>query len=97
MYIYNLNGENEDLDYLKLTHWKPRTLQAPLMWWNVWRDKYGAIKAAKFNDCEMALLNHRKGIIARIYGHHWHGHGEGTFHTEEDAERIRGEVDNAKD
>ena len=39
LYIYNLNGEHVDLDYLILTHWKPRTLQSPRMCWNVGLDK----------------------------------------------------------
>ena len=95
LYICDLDGVSDDGMSMDITHWKPRTLQAPFKWWNVWREdngKYTACSYATLAEADCISLENKP--TARVYGAHWHGAEEGTFHTEEDAERIRAEADN---
>jgi len=65
-----------------LTHWKPRTLEAPKRWWNLFRDRHGEIDAYE-NETFSESVRAAEDPIARIYAEHWHGCEEGRFDTPE--------------
>lgn len=81
-FVYNLNGGHSEID--RLTHWKPRVLEAPKRWWNVWRSKDGKLWATDHDNHMEAASELVATCIARIYAEHWHNHEEGTFHVPED-------------
>lgn len=67
--------------HARLTHWKPRTLEAPKLWWNVYRNEGGNVWGESSREyCQPVFPDL---LIARIYAEHWHGCEEGRFDTPE--------------
>ncbi len=82
--IYGTDGYQYDSP--DLTHWKPRTLEAPKRWWCVWRHIHrDEIHWDHFPSYPHESERERTNatLIAVVYDHFWHGCEEGRFDTPE--------------
>ena len=89
LFLFNERGTSQRDDIMgHLTHWKPRILEAPKRWWNVFvrpegRDNSGEAYAHDHVTYRTAVAQEENTFgnkpIARIYDHHWHGCEEGRF------------------
>lgn len=83
--IFNRHGEVDwdgGGEAYSLERWKPKTLVAPKMWWNVYQHDDGSYWAGDgWDDYEDALSVSRDcvGLVARVFAEHWHGCEEGRF------------------
>lgn len=80
LYVFGVDGYSTDCE--NLTHWKPRTLEAPKRWWNVYRQEDGSLTGWDRGTYSESV-GQDAGAIARIYAEHWHGCEEGRFDTPE--------------
>jgi len=84
--VFHLNGKpQDDAHWFALTHWRPRTLEAPKRWWNVYRGRDGEYNVFDHDTFEEATdIPPHSEPVARIYDHFWHGCEEGRFDEPED-------------
>lgn len=87
--LFSSNGSGVWVDGTpdKLTHWRPRTLEATKVWWVVFTwPKKPEPHGICFPEYEEALAYEKElqaQLLARVYAEHWHGCEEGRFDTPE--------------
>lgn len=83
--LFSSNGSGVWVDGSpgSLIRWKPRTLEAPKRWWNVYRSQLGELVGVPFRSHGRYQDSSYGSPIAVIYARFWHGCEEGRFDTPE--------------